>query len=153
MVKSFVFSTRNTAMIFFLLYAKRGGNPKISAPGFSDSLFGSGPSDQQPVAVYRDGHAGHKGHIVLAVHDGQVAGVCWQHCFDLIHGVGERFVVDVKIEHVSAFQLRKISKETRVAHAGVPSQHAVGTFTAHWHAGCRQGRVNVRGFDKMNFLL
>ena len=105
------------------------------------------------MTVDRYGHTGHKGYIVLAVHNGQVAGVRGQHLLELIHGVGEGFIVYVEIENVTILQFGKVGEQPRVAHAGVPSQHAVGTFTAHWHAGCRQGRVNVRGFDKMNFLL
>ena len=105
------------------------------------------------MAVHCNGHAGHKGHIVLAVHDLKIGGVCWPHLFDLIHGVGEGFIVDVEIEHVSILQLGEIGEQPRIAHARMTSQHAVGAFAAHWHAGCRQGRVNVRGFDKMNFLL
>ena len=152
MVKSFVFSTRNTAIIFPPV-RKKGRESEDPRPWVSDSLFCSGPSDQQPVTVHRNGHAGHEGHIVLAVHNGQVGGIHWQHLLDLIHSVGEGFVIDVEIENVSVFQLWEVGEQPRIAHAGVPSQHAVGTFTAHWHAGCRQGRVNVRGFDKMNFLL
>ena len=49
------------------------------------------------MAIHRNGHAGHEGHIVLAVHNGQVAGVCGQYLLDLIHGVGEGFVIDVEI--------------------------------------------------------
>ena len=152
MVKSFVFSTRNTAIIFPPV-RKKGGNPKIFAPGVSDSLFCSYPSDQQPVTVHRYGHAGHKGYIVLAIHDLKVGGVRWQHLFSLIHRVGEGFIVNVEVENIPVLKFRKVGKQPSITHAGVPSQHAVGTFTAHWHAGCRQGRVNVRGFDKMNFLL
>ena len=105
------------------------------------------------MTIHSNRHAGHKGHIVPSVHDSQVRGVRGQHLLNLIHGVGESFIVDVEIEYISAFQLRKVGKQPSTTHAGVPSQHAVGAFTAHWHAGCRQGRVNVRGFDKMNFLL
>ena len=116
-------------------------------------LFCSRLSDQQPVAVHRNGHTGHEGYIVLSVHDGQVGGVRWQHLFSLIHRVGEGFIVNVEVENIPVLKFRKVGKQPSITHAGVPSQHAVGTFTAHWHAGCRQGRVNVRGFDKMNFLL
>ena len=105
------------------------------------------------MAVDCNRYAGHEGHIVLAVHDGQVAGVRWQHLFSLIHRVGEGFIVNVEVENIPVLKFRKVGKQPSITHAGVPSQHAVGTFTAHWHAGCRQGRVNVRGFDKMNFLL
>ena len=129
MVKSFVFSTRNTAIIFPPV-RKKGGNPKISAPVFFlILLFCSRPSNQQPMTVHRNGHTGHEGYIVLAVHNGQVAGVRGQHLLDLIHGIGESFSVDVEIEHVAGLQLGKIGKEPHIAHARVPSQHAVGAFS------------------------
>ena len=105
------------------------------------------------MTIHSNRHAGHKGHIVPSVHDSQVRGVRGQHLLDLIHGVGKSFSVDVEIEHIPVLKFRKVGKQPSITHAGVPSQHAVGTFTALWHAGCRQGRVNVRGFDKMNFLL
>ena len=105
------------------------------------------------MTIHRNGHAGHEGHIVPSVHDLKVGGVRGQHLFSLIHRVGEGFIVDVEIEHVAGLQLGKIGKEPHIAHARMTRQYAMGTFTAHWHVGCRQGRVNVRGFDKMNFLL
>ena len=74
------------------------------APGVL--LFCSCPSDQKPMAIYRYGYTGHEGYIVLAVHNGQVAGVRRQHLLDLIHRIGKRFIVDVEIENVSVFQLR-----------------------------------------------
>ena len=81
------------------------------------------------MTVHRNGHAGHKGHIVLAVHDGQVAGVRGQHLFNQIHGIGEGFIVDVEIENISVLQLGKVGKQASVAHAGMSRQHAVGAFS------------------------
>ena len=81
------------------------------------------------MAVHRNGHTGHKGYIVLAVHNGQVAGVCGQHLLDLIHRVGEGFVVNMEVENVATFQLLKVGKQPSTTHAGVPSQHAVGAFS------------------------
>ena len=63
------------------------------------------------MAIHRNGHAGHEGYIVLAVHDGQVAGIRGQHLFNLIHGIGEGFIVDVEIENVSVFQLWKVGEQ------------------------------------------
>ena len=107
----------------------------MSAPGFSDSLFCSCSSDQQPMAIHRNGNTGHKGHIVLSVYNGQVVGVRRQHLLDLIHGVGEGFVVDVEIEHISVFQLWKVGEQPCIAHAAVSCQHAMGAFAANGQ-GC-----------------
>ena len=75
-------------------------------------LFCSYSPDQQPVTIHRNGHAGYKGYIVLAVHDGQVGGVRWQHLFDLIYGVGEEFVVNVEVENVAVLKLGKVGKQS-----------------------------------------
>ena len=129
MVKSFVFSTRNTAIIG-PFYENGAENPKISRPvAFLVILFCSRPSDQQPMAVHRNGHTGHKGYIVLAVHDGQVGGVRWQYLFDLIYRVGEGFIVNMEVENVAVLKLGKVGKQPSTAHARVPSQHAVGAFS------------------------
>ena len=87
------------------------------------------------MAIYCNRHTGHEGHIVLAVHDGQVRGIRWQHLLDLIYRVGERFIVDVEIENVAILQFWKIGKETRVAHAGMSCQYAMGAGSAN-RQGC-----------------
>lgn len=80
------------------------------------------------MAIHRNGHAGHEGYIVLAVHDGQVAGVRWQHLFDLIHGVGEGFIVNVEIENIPVLKLWEVGKQPSTTHARMTCQHAVGAF-------------------------
>ena len=127
MVKSFVFSTRNTAIVFPPV-RKKGRKSEDLRPWVSDSLFCSCPPDQQPMTVHRNGHTGHEGHIVLAIHDLKVGGVRWQHLFSLIHRVGEGFIVDVEIENISILQLWMIGEQPCTAHARMTSQHAVGAF-------------------------
>ena len=90
------------------------------------------------MAVHCNGHAGHKGYIVLAVHDLKVGGVCWQHLFDLIYSVGEGFIVNVEVENVPVLKLGKVGKKPSTTHAAVPSQHAVGAFAAHGQRGFGQ---------------
>lgn len=60
-----------------------------------DVLFCSYPPHQQSVTVHRNGHAGHKGHIVLAVHNLKVGGIGGYYFFNLIYCVMKVAVVDM----------------------------------------------------------
>ena len=70
------------------------------------------------MAVHAHRHTGQQGHIVLALHDGQILGVRGDHRLDLVHGVGQRLVIDMDAELVPDFQLGKVRKEPL---QGVPS--------------------------------